>query len=51
MTLSVPCLFQTKALLLSDAIDALFLCVSHGVAPVERMDYTTDAEERVDFHR
>jgi hypothetical protein len=34
VALSVPCLFQTKALLLSDAIDALFLCVSHGFAPV-----------------
>jgi hypothetical protein len=31
----VSCLFQTKALELSDAIDALFLCVSHAVAPVE----------------
>src|SRR6202047_4474415 len=35
MPLSVSCLFQTKAIELSDAIDALFLCVSHAVAPVE----------------
>ena len=30
VTLSVSCLVQTKALMLSDAFDALFLCVSHG---------------------
>jgi hypothetical protein len=35
MTFSVTSLFQTKALVLGDAIDALFLCISHGVAPVE----------------
>jgi hypothetical protein len=35
VTLSVSCLVQTKALALSDVFDALFLCVSHGGAPVE----------------
>jgi hypothetical protein len=35
VTLSVASLFQTKAFELSDAIDALFLCVSHRGAPVE----------------
>jgi hypothetical protein len=46
VTLSVSCLFQTEALLLGDAIDALFLCVSHGGAPVEPdgLYYMSDAE-------
>ena len=35
VTLSVSYLVQTKALALSDVFDALFLCVSHGGAPVE----------------
>ena len=35
VTLAVSCLFQTKALVRRDAIEALFLCLSHGVAPVE----------------
>jgi hypothetical protein len=32
VTLSMSCLVQTKALVLSDAFNALFLCVSHGGA-------------------
>jgi hypothetical protein len=35
VTLSVARLFQTKALLLGDAIDAPFLWVGHGIAPIE----------------
>lgn len=35
VTLSVSRLVQTKALALSNAFDVLFLCVSHGGAPIE----------------
>jgi hypothetical protein len=34
VTLPASYLVETKAIALSNAIDALFLCVGHGVAPV-----------------
>ena len=45
VTFSVSCLVQTKALALSDAFDALFLCVSHGAPLLSCMDHTPNDEE------
>ena len=45
VTLSVSCLVQTKALALSDAFDALFLCVCYGAPLLSCMDHTPNDEE------